>query len=92
VVDEFSQEKLRKLSYTKIKILQLLRKRRRTLSEISKELKLSKPAVHTHLSSLNKAELVIKINSNYKWIYYELTEKAEQLLKEYAEIHLQFTS
>ncbi len=78
---EIPQKDLRKISSTKIKILKSLKERRKTLSEISRELKLSKSTVHTHLNDLCEAGFVRRLDDDHKWVYYELTEKAELLLK-----------
>ena len=81
--NEITQKELRKLSSTKIKILKSLKERRKTLSEISRELNLSKSTVHAHLNDLCKEGFVKRVENGYKWVYYELTEKAELFLEKY---------
>lgn len=83
-LEGISRKELKRLSSTKIKIIQSLKERRKTLSEISRELDLSKSTVHAHLDDLCEAGFVRRLdNNNHKWVYYELTEKAELFLKKY---------
>ncbi|MCD6402762.1 MAG: winged helix-turn-helix transcriptional regulator [Candidatus Aenigmarchaeota archaeon] len=68
------------LSETRIAILKALKERRKTVSELSKELDLSKSTVHEHLIKLVKTGFVKRVNRpGRKWVYYQLTEKAESL-------------
>jgi len=67
-------------SDTRLEILKKLDKRRRTLSELSKELGLSKTTVKEHLDKLLEVGLVKKVDENRKWIYYELTKKGKNIL------------
>ncbi len=66
-------------SETRIKILKCLNQRRMTLTELSKELNLSKSTVHANLSLLIDAGLV-KNKRGSKWVYYELTYKGKILI------------
>jgi len=65
---------------TRVKILKLLVKRRKTLSELSTELKMSVSGVKEHLETLEKAGLIEKIDDGHKWKYYELTEKGAAIV------------
>ena len=67
-------------SNTRIKMLKKLRKRRMTLTELSKELNISKTAVKEHLDKLVEAGLVERTDEGRKWIYYGLTEKGKNVL------------
>jgi len=65
---------------TRVDILKLLKKRRMTLSELSKALRKSKPALIKHLDLLTASELVVKEDDGHKWIYYNLTEKGRMVI------------
>ncbi len=60
-------------SETRIEILKKLSERRKTLSELAKEIGISKSSVKEHLEKLEKAGLVRKLDEGRKWIYYEIT-------------------
>jgi DNA-binding transcriptional ArsR family regulator len=51
-----------------------------TITELSKTENLAKSTVHEHLGKLLDAGLVGKKEGNYKWVYYEITEKGIILL------------
>ncbi len=65
---------------TRIKILKSLRERRKTLSEISEEQKMSPSGIKEHLETLENAGLVVKKDDGHKWKYYELTKKGAQIV------------
>ncbi|MEA2054052.1 MAG: winged helix-turn-helix domain-containing protein [Candidatus Thermoplasmatota archaeon] len=68
-------------SDTRIEILKELDERRKTLSEMAKNLDCNKSAIYKHLFKLVDAELVKKEeNSAHKWVYYCLTWKGKNLL------------
>ena len=67
-------------SETRVNILKSLDRRRKTLSELSKELKLSVSTVKEHMDSLIDAELVKLKDDGHKWKYYELTRKGYRIL------------
>lgn len=67
-------------SDTRIEILKQLDERRKTLSEMAKNLDCNKSAIHKHLSKLVEAGLVSKEESDHKWIYYSLTHKGKSIL------------
>ncbi len=69
------------LNKTRLSILKHLWRRRYTASELSKILGLAKPTVIYHLSILEKAGYVNRIEDGRKWIYYELTESGKRTLK-----------
>lgn len=65
---------------TRVKILKSLSKRRKTLSELASELKMSVSGIKEHLETLENAELVEKIDDGHKWKYYELTKKGDGII------------
>lgn len=68
-------------SPTRLTVLRALDERRKTLTEISRDLSLNKATVHEHLALLAAAELVRKRDDEgRKWIYYELTWRGQKLL------------
>jgi len=67
-------------SESRIELLKKLDERRMTLSELSRELNMSKPAVLKHLNKLIEAGLVKKNEDKRKWIYYSLTFKGKNIL------------
>jgi len=69
-------------SETRVNILKTLDKRRCTVTELSGFLDLSKSTVHEHLLKLIDSGLVIKNKRDgYKWVYYEITEKGKQIIR-----------
>jgi len=67
-------------SDTRIEILKQLDERRKTLSEMAKNLDCNKSAIHKHLSKLVEAGLVSREESDHKWVYYSLTSKGKSVL------------
>lgn len=67
-------------SETRINILKSLDRRRKTLSELSKESGMSVSTIKEHLDNLALAELVVQKDEGHKWKYYELTRKAKSIL------------
>ncbi len=68
-------------SSTRLQVLRALDDRRKTLSELAKELELNKATVHEHLGILLATGLIKKRDDEgRKWIYYELTWQGERLL------------
>ena len=68
-------------SATRLTVLRALDERRKTLTELSKDLDLNKATVHEHLALLMSAGLVKKCDDEgRKWIYYELTWRGEKIL------------
>ncbi len=65
----------------RIEILKSLSKRRKMPSELSRELNLAAPTILEHLSILEEAGLVSRIETGRKWIYYDLTEKGKVIIK-----------
>ncbi|NOY11241.1 MAG: winged helix-turn-helix transcriptional regulator [Archaeoglobi archaeon] len=60
-------------SETRVEILKRLSDRRKTLSELSKEVGVSKSSVKEHLERLERAGLIRRVDEGRKWIYYEIT-------------------
>ncbi len=68
-------------STTRLAVLRALDERRKTLSELARDLALNKATVHEHLALLSAAELVKKRDDEgRKWIYYELTWRGQKIL------------
>ena len=79
---ELNRETLKALaSDTRIDILKELTERKKTVTELSDALNMSKSTTHEHLLRLTEASLVRKIASPNKWIYYDLTRKGLELIK-----------
>lgn len=60
-------------SETRVEILRSIADRRKTLSELSKEIGISKSSVKEHLEKLERAGLIRRVDEGRKWIYYEIT-------------------
>ncbi len=61
-------------------ILKALQERNKTLSELSRELSVTKPSLFYHMLKLSERGLVRRIKRN-KFVYYSLTEKGENYIK-----------
>ncbi len=68
-------------SETRMEILNSLVDRRKTLTELAKEIGLSKSSVKEHLEKLERAGLIRRIDEGRKWIYYEITQEGLKILK-----------
>jgi DNA-binding transcriptional ArsR family regulator len=67
-------------SGTRVDILKSLDRRRKTLSELSKQLGMSVSTVKEHLDNLVSVGLIEQMDEGYKWKYYELTKKGRDIL------------
>lgn len=67
-------------SESRLSVLRALGERRKTLSELARDLELNKATVHEHLQVLVASGLVKKLDEGRKWIYYELTWRGQTLL------------
>lgn len=67
-------------SSTRLTVLRALDVRRKTLTELAKDLALNKATVHEHLQILTQSGLVAKKDEGRKWIYYELTWRGQKIL------------
>ncbi len=67
-------------SESRIKLLKKLEERRMTVTELAKELGMSKPAILRHMNKLIEAGLVKKLEDKRKWVYYTLTFKGKNIL------------
>ncbi|MFH1785188.1 MAG: winged helix-turn-helix domain-containing protein [Candidatus Micrarchaeota archaeon] len=65
---------------SRVRILKSLEKRRKTLSELAKEQKMSISGVKEHLETLENVGLIEKIDDGHKWKYYELTRKGREIV------------
>ncbi len=78
VLDESSFKALS--SDSRVSILKNLKSRRRTLTELSKQLSLGTSTVKEHCDVLRRAELIEQIDEGRKWKYYELTDKGRSVI------------
>lgn len=67
-------------SGTRVDILKSLDRRRKTLSELSKQFGISVSTVKEHLQTLVKAGLIVQDDDGHKWKYYDLTKKGKRIL------------
>jgi DNA-binding transcriptional ArsR family regulator len=67
-------------SETRLDILHALDARRKTGSEMARELELNKATVHEHLQTLAAAGLVTKKDEGRKWVYWELSWEGSKLM------------
>ena len=67
-------------SDTRVSILKSLDRRRKMLTELSKELKMSPSTVKEHMDNLCAAGLTVQMDDGHKWKYYELTTKGKNIL------------
>lgn len=68
-------------SETRIDILKKLDERQKTISELAREMDLSKAAVHEHLNVLVETGLVQRLDApERKWVYYRLTWRGTGLV------------
>jgi len=65
---------------TRVKILKSLKERRKTLTEIAEEQKMSVSGIKEHLENLESAGLIAKKDDGHKWKYYELTDKGARIV------------
>ncbi|NIO21828.1 MAG: ArsR family transcriptional regulator [Candidatus Aenigmarchaeota archaeon] len=67
-------------SGTRVDILKSLDRRRKTLTELSKQFGMSVSTVKEHLDNLVKVGLIEQKDEGHKWKYYELTGKGKDIL------------
>lgn len=68
-------------SPTRLQVMRTLDERRKTVTELARDLELNKATVHEHLQILVATGLVRKRDDEgRKWVYYELTWQGERLL------------
>ena len=65
----------------KREILKSLAERRKTSTEISKQLNLAPSTAIEHVKQLEVLKLIKRIETGNKWIYYELTQDGKDLIK-----------
>jgi len=68
-------------SDSRVKILKSLADRRKMPAELQKQLGLSGSTIIEHLKILEKNSLVKRVETGHKWVYYELTEMGQSLIK-----------
>ncbi|MGB0651950.1 MAG: winged helix-turn-helix domain-containing protein [Thermoplasmatota archaeon] len=67
-------------SETRLSVLHALVERRKTVTELARDMDLNKATVHEHLQTLVAAGLVKRKDEGRKWVYYELTWAGDRLL------------
>lgn len=67
-------------SPTRLSVLRALDQRRKTVTELARDLDMNKATIHEHLQLLAVADLVLKKDEGRKWIYYELTWRGQRIL------------
>jgi len=67
-------------SETRVGILKSLSVRRKTLSELAKEYRMSVSTIKEHLDNMVAVGLIEQKDDGHKWKYYELTEKGTGVL------------
>jgi DNA-binding HxlR family transcriptional regulator len=68
-------------SESKVGILKKLEQRKKTPSELSKELRLAPSTTAEHLKHLESSGLVNRVETGHKWIYYELSANGRNIIK-----------
>lgn len=66
---------------TRVSVLKALMERRKTQSELAKEMGLAAPTIKDHVDILAHAGLVREVDDGHKWKYIELTVKGKALLQ-----------
>lgn len=67
-------------SDTRVSILKSLHRRRKTLTELSRQFGMSPSTIKEHMDSLSRAELVVQKDEGHKWKYYELTGRGRNIV------------
>jgi DNA-binding transcriptional ArsR family regulator len=67
-------------SKTRVDILKSLGRRRKMLTELSKQFGMSPSTIKEHMDNLSRANLVVQIDDGHKWKYYELTSKGREIV------------
>jgi DNA-binding transcriptional ArsR family regulator len=82
MIMEIDKKTIKALSAdARLEILKALKERRKMPSELSKELDLAPSTIVEHLKVLEETGLVERKDTGRKWIYYELTNKGDSLIK-----------
>ncbi len=66
---------------TRVRVLKALLERRKTLTELSAQLKFSPSTMKEHMRVLEDAGLVVQVDEGRKWKYYELTKMGERVAR-----------
>ena len=67
-------------SEIRIEILKNLDRKQMTVSDLSRQLAVSKSTVHKHLERLTEVGLITKLEDERKWVYYRITRKGTKIL------------
>lgn len=68
-----------RVSASKLRILQSLRGRPKTTSELAREFGIDRAAVHRHVSALHKSGLIERVDTGRKWVYYSLRPQGQRV-------------
>jgi len=79
-------------SDTRADVIKSLGSRRKTLTELSKELELSPAALSEQMEKLERGGLVHKVDEGRKWKYYELTRRSRDFSRPQTPVMLVITS
>jgi len=79
-------------SDTRADVIKSLGSRRKTLTELSRELRLSPATLSEQMEKLERGGLVKKIDEGRKWKYYELTRRSRDFSRPQTPIMLVITS
>ncbi len=79
---EVDRETIKALaSESRLNILKNLGERRKMPAELQRSLGLSASTIVEHLNILERNNLVKRVDTGHKWVYYELTEKGQALVQ-----------
>ena len=67
-------------SESRVNIIKSLERRRKTLTELSKQFSMSPSTVKEHLENMVGAGLIVQVDDGHKWKYYELTRKGREIV------------
>ena len=70
-------------SETRVDILKALEERRKTLTELSKELDMKPSSMKEQVDKLRKSDLIKLNDEGRKWKYYEITKTGKKILNPY---------
>lgn len=80
LLDEAASTPLVRVSTSKLAILEKLRVRPMTVSELSRALGVHKSAVHRHVMELSGSGVLARRESERKWVYYALAPRGKRIL------------
>ena len=69
-----------RVSTSKLAILEHVKTRPMTVSELSRALNVHKSAVHRHVTELSESGILLRRDSDRKWVYYTLGPRGRRIL------------